>query len=639
MIKKISAIILALVLCLSVMVVPASAAVELGSNNIAISFEWDKDSYSAGDTAVLSIYMDADDSLSLYTGSILIGLNSAVFSPDVNTQDALREGSTTAEWFNAYYTGADVATSILAATIVPKVQAKNTAEENADFDWYIKYTAGKNGSGWHDNTANTKAGFGGDGFVADEPIVTYTLTVNEDVADGTLAKAAITSGSLTASPTQTAWKYYKNPGSASTTANVASTDIDIAQTVATATVGEIVCPHANTTVTEVVTADPTCTEAGSKTVTTVCNDCGETVSEETVEITATGHDYETVVTAPTCTEAGYTTYTCACGDTYTADEVTALGHTAGEPVVENATSASCGEAGSYEEVVYCSVCKAEMSRETKTVDAVPHAYTSEVTKAPTCTEAGVMTYTCANCGDTYTEEIEATGHSYEAVVTAPTCTEQGYTTYTCACGDTYKDNYVDATGHSYTEEITVAPTYGAAGVKTFTCTCGDSYTEVIEALTLTVKHAGSQIIFKTQGGKYVGKFDVRAVAALKKAEFEAAFGTDGSNIVKAGFVFAAGSNVTAPSMDDVKAIVENGATVEGYSEYQVSKISTTLVKGAYSWTCLVKNIPDADKADSLVAVGFIAWDVDGDGAADAYAYYDGAQTVSFEALYDQYFPW
>ena len=49
------------------------------------------------------------------------------------------------------------------------------------------------------------------------------------------------------------------------------------------------------------------------------------------------------------------------------------------------------------------------------------------------------------------------------------------------------------------------------------------------------------------------------VADVKNAEFEAAFGADGAKIVKAGFVFAAGSNVEAPSMDDVKAIVENGA--------------------------------------------------------------------------------
>jgi hypothetical protein len=38
------------------------------------------------------------------------------------------------------------------------------------------------------------------------------------------------------------------------------------------------------------------------------------------------HSYEAVVTDPTCTEAGYTTYTCECGDTYTGDEVEALGH-------------------------------------------------------------------------------------------------------------------------------------------------------------------------------------------------------------------------------------------------------------------------------------------------------------------------
>ena len=38
------------------------------------------------------------------------------------------------------------------------------------------------------------------------------------------------------------------------------------------------------------------------------------------------HNYEAVVTAPTCEAAGYTTYTCACGDTYTGDEVAALGH-------------------------------------------------------------------------------------------------------------------------------------------------------------------------------------------------------------------------------------------------------------------------------------------------------------------------
>ena len=38
-------------------------------------------------------------------------------------------------------------------------------------------------------------------------------------------------------------------------------------------------------------------------------------------------------------------------------------------------------------------------------------------------------------------------HTYTAVVTAPTCTDKGYTTHTCACGDSYVDTYVDALGH------------------------------------------------------------------------------------------------------------------------------------------------------------------------------------------------
>ena len=40
-------------------------------------------------------------------------------------------------------------------------------------------------------------------------------------------------------------------------------------------------------------------------------------------------------------------------------------------------------------------------------------------------------------------------HCYESIVTAPSCTEKGYTTYTCACGDSYVDSYVDAKGHRF----------------------------------------------------------------------------------------------------------------------------------------------------------------------------------------------
>ncbi len=77
-----------------------------------------------------------------------------------------------------------------------------------------------------------------------------------------------------------------------------------------------------------------------------------------------------------------------------------------------------------------------------------HNYNTQTT-APTCTGAGYTTYTCSECGDSYTaDEVEALGHSYEETVTPPTATAQGYTTYTCAaCGDSYKDNYTAATGN------------------------------------------------------------------------------------------------------------------------------------------------------------------------------------------------
>ena len=74
-------------------------------------------------------------------------------------------------------------------------------------------------------------------------------------------------------------------------------------------------------------------------------------------------------------------------------------------------------------------------------------------------------------------------HSYDAVVTAPTCTEKGYTTHTCACGDSYVDTYTDALGHAWDNgKVTKEPTETETGVKTFTCTrCGETKTETIPA--------------------------------------------------------------------------------------------------------------------------------------------------------------
>ena len=61
-----------------------------------------------------------------------------------------------------------------------------------------------------------------------------------------------------------------------------------------------------------------------------------------------------------------------------------------------------------------------------------HNFTESVTKAPTCIEKGVKTYTCA-CGESYTEDIEATGHGKTEILNPvePTYEKEGYTGDTC----------------------------------------------------------------------------------------------------------------------------------------------------------------------------------------------------------------
>ncbi len=139
--------------------------------------------------------------------------------------------------------------------------------------------------------------------------------------------------------------------------------------------------------------------------------------------------------------------------------------------------------------------------------------------------------------------------------------------------------------------------------------------------------------------EYDGGFDIRALAVITGDDFTATFGTEAaaeSMIKEAGFVFAAGSSVAAPAMADVKALVENGTAVAGYTKKEVGFISNTTDPGNYVFSCIVTDLSaDADYENSLVAVGYIAYEVDG---VMNYAYYPSAQTIAFAPLFDTYFP-
>ena len=151
--------------------------------------------------------------------------------------------------------------------------------------------------------------------------------------------------------------------------------------------------------------------------------------------------------------------------------------------IRNQREATCTQTG-YAGDTYCTDCDKLLSTG-KELAALGHDYKATVTKQPTTTEEGVRTYTCSRCNSSYTESIaklpeEQHTHNYTGSITKEaTCTEAGVRTYTCSCGDSYTEN-IPATGHSYVSKVTKAATTTEEGIMTYTCSkCGHSYTQPI----------------------------------------------------------------------------------------------------------------------------------------------------------------
>ncbi len=171
------------------------------------------------------------------------------------------------------------------------------------------------------------------------------------------------------------------------------------------------------------------TTTGTKTVTVKYNGLTTTF---TVTVAHT-HDYTSSVTEkPTCTSTGIRTYTCfSCGDSYT-ETISATGH--------NWDSATCDEPKT------CTKCGITSG------DALGHEYNARTTKNPTCTENGIKTHTCIECGHVYTKSIPALGHDYDSgkVTKKTTCKAAGVKTYTCEdCGATKTSTIAKLTTHTY----------------------------------------------------------------------------------------------------------------------------------------------------------------------------------------------
>lgn len=117
--------------------------------------------------------------------------------------------------------------------------------------------------------------------------------------------------------------------------------------------------------------------------------------------------------------------------------------------------------------------------------ACEHQYTKDVTTEATCTEDGVMTYTCSKCGDNYTEAIEKIEHTYTSEVTKEaTCAEDGESKNTCSeCGESHTEVIEKNDSHKYNSEITTKPTCSQKGVQTFKCEiCENTYTKELSKI-------------------------------------------------------------------------------------------------------------------------------------------------------------
>lgn len=269
--------------------------------------------------------------------------------------------------------------------------------------------------------------------------------------------------------------------------------------------------------------DATCEKDGSKTVTTSCSDCGYVISENNVVIPATGHKWgewkhddstakaeskhtrtcandathtdsaacnftSQVTQNQTADQPEITTYTCKdCGYSYTEETKPALGHTHnyGAPAADYASGQAFVEGKNYTHTATCTG-EGTCSQPTKT-DKCTFDNGVE-TKAATCTEDGVKTFTCTECGGTYTVAIPATGHAW-GQWSHDAATAEASATHTRVCAN--DASHKDTKACDFTAKVTQEATLDQPEITTYTCKdCGYSYTKetapALAGVTVTV---------------------------------------------------------------------------------------------------------------------------------------------------------
>ena len=167
--------------------------------------------------------------------------------------------------------------------------------------------------------------------------------------------------------------------------------------------------------------------------------CSRCDAKRTESIPMTAHTPETVPgKAATCTEEGVTegSKCSVCGIVLKKQETIPAAHTPGTAVKENETAATCTAEGSYDEVVYCSVCQEEILRKQVTVEKTAHTWVENagegyLVSAATCTAQAVYYKSCSACGAKSEETFAYGGFGAHTSETVPgkdaTCFAPGLT--------------------------------------------------------------------------------------------------------------------------------------------------------------------------------------------------------------------
>lgn len=281
---------------------------------------------------------------------------------------------------------------------------------------------------------------------------------------------------------------------------------------------DAVCEHEYV---ETVLKAPTCEEEGVKKIT--CKKCDLKATYEKID--AHPLDEGTVIKAATCGEAGSIKYACTVCDYTVVKDIPATGEHTYDDGVIGATCDKPAMAGSI--CTGCGIVEPETELEAvEGSEALGHDWvldkTAEGYVGAECEKGGVNTYKCSRCGETKTEDTEATGHDWDAgvlknatcdyaqhvlytcktcgetkaeetglegsaalghdwvddKVVAPTCTDEGYTLQKCKrCSATQEINKQEATGHDHYEKV-VAPTCKVEGYTLKLCNKCDFSEEV-----------------------------------------------------------------------------------------------------------------------------------------------------------------